>query len=677
MSPEPRGGRGGSRYDGGGRRVSRPQTDRPKRRSFRSPQQLKTSAQDFSKRAKILQVLGGLVVALLIARLGWVQLVAGPEFSARAADQRAATIVDPATRGSINDRDGNAMAFTMEARALTVHPNQIRHDMEERHRLWPDEYDEPETRMEELAEALPEMIGVRDLDEVARNSGGRRRVADEEDESEDSVPRPADISSSEILEKLQDDSSYYEVLVRNVDPDKAAEVVRQFPELVAERQNIRQYPNGAVAANVVGKIGMDDVGQFGFESSMESTLQGVNGSRTVDLATTGIPIPGSTRDVVDPEDGVSYNLTLDIDMQYYVQQQVDQAAQNSGANSASAVVMDAKTGQVMALAQSGTANPNRDIGAEVEDGRNLSNDPVTRAFEPGSVAKIITAMAAIEDGQTTPDEVFTVPGQIDMAGVTVRDAWDHGDELYTTTGIFSKSSNVGTLMLAERIGQDRFAELLNLLGLGRPTGIELPGETGGIVPSRDTWDYGTFANLPIGQGMAMSLVQMAGIYQTVANDGQRIPPTIVASETNAEGVTTEAELPPSVQVVSPETAHTMLEMFQGVVQEDPTGVQSGTGTEAAIEGYQIAGKTGTAQKIDPNTGRYSDSAYYITFAGVAPVDDPRFVVAIMLDEPERGVHGDGGQSAAPLFHDIATWALNHYNVPPSPPSEGMLLLDAG
>ncbi|WP_084142218.1 peptidoglycan D,D-transpeptidase FtsI family protein [Corynebacterium sputi] len=685
MSPVPRGGRDGSRYDGRGRRVSADSTSRTKpprnraepRGGFRNPQRLATSPEDFRKRAKLLQILGAIVVALLIGRLGWVQLVAGPEFSARAADQRAATIMDPATRGAINDRDGNALAFTMEARALTVHPNQIRSDMEERHRLWPETYGEPDERLTELAEALPEMIGVRDLDEVARSASSRRREHQEEEEVEDSVPRPADISSSEILEKLQDESSSYEVLVRNVDPDKASEVVQTFPELVAERQNIRQYPNGAVAANVVGKIGMDDVGQFGFEASRDATLQGVNGSRTVDLASNGVAIPGSTRDVVDPEDGVSYDLTLDIDMQYYVQQQVDQAAQNSGANSASAVVMDSHTGEVMAMAQSATANPNRDIGNEIEEGRNLANDPVSRAFEPGSVAKIITAMAAIEDGLTTPDEVMTVPGQIDMAGVTVRDAWEHGDEQYTSTGIFGKSSNVGTLMLAERVGQDRFAELLNLLGLGRATGIELPGESGGIVPSRETWDYGTFANLPIGQGMAMSLIQMASIYQTVANDGVRVPPSIVSSETTADGTVIENELPESVRVVSPETARTVTEMFQGVVQSDPTGVQSGTGSEGAIEGYQVSGKTGTAQKIDPDTGRYSDSAYYITFAGIAPADNPRFVVAIMLDEPERGVHGEGGQSAAPLFHDIASWALNRYNVPPSPPSEGMLLLDAG
>lgn len=684
MSPVPRGGRDGSRYDGRGRRVSADSTSRTKpprnrpepRGGFRAPQRLATSPEDFRKRARLLQILGAVVVALLIGRLGWVQLVAGPEFSARAADQRAATIIDPATRGAINDRDGNALAFTMEARALTVHPNQIRSDMEERHRLWPETYGEPEERLIELSEALPEMIGVRDLDEVARSRNGRRREHQEEEE-EATVPRPADISSSEILEKLQDESSSYEVLVRNVDPDKASEVVQRFPELVAERQNIRQYPNGAVAANVVGKIGMDDVGQFGFEASRDATLQGVNGSRTVDLASNGVAIPGSTRDVVDPEDGVSYNLTLDIDMQYYVQQQVDQAAQNSGAKSASAVVMDSHTGEVMAMAQSATANPNRDIGNEIEEGRNLSNDPVTRAFEPGSVAKIITALAAIEDGLTTPDEVMTVPGQIDMAGVTVRDAWEHGDEQFTTTGIFGKSSNVGTLMLAERVGQDRFAELLNLLGLGRATGIEQPGESGGIVPSRETWDYGTFANLPIGQGMAMSLIQMASIYQTVANDGVRVPPSIVASETSADGTVVEKELPESVRVVSPETARTVTEMFQGVVQSDPTGVQSGTGPEGAIEGYQISGKTGTAQKIDPDTGRYSDSSYYITFAGIAPADNPRFVVAIMLDEPERGVHGEGGQTAAPLFHDIASWALNRYNVPPSPPSEGMLLLDAG
>ena len=289
--------------------------------------------------------------------------------------------------------------------------------------------------------------------------------------------------------------------------------------------------------------------------------------------------------------------------------------------------------------RSDTANPNRDIGREVEDGRNIGNSPVSTPFEPGSVAKIITAAGAIEDGVTTPDEVITVPGSIHMSDVTVADAWQHGPEPFTTTGIFGKSSNVGTLMLADRLGPDRFAELLHDFGMGQSTQVELPGESAGLVPQRPQWSGGTFANLPIGQGMAMSLLQMTGVYQAIANDGVRIPPRIIKSTTTPDGTVVPAERPDSVEVVSPETARTVRDMFQSVLQSDPTGRQSGTAAGDGIEGYQLTGKTGTAQKVDPDTGRYSNSKYHITFAGIAPADDPRFVIGIMLDEPVRGVHG--------------------------------------
>lgn len=620
-----------------------------------------------------MQFFGAIVVVVLIARLGWVQLWVGPDLAERAQNQRSVEIVDAARRGSITDRNGAQLAFTMEARSITAHPSRLREHIEEAHRLWPDEWPDYDTRIKDIAKELPALAGVQDVDK-SKNDEKRRRQAPEKP-AEDSVrATPTGVSSKEILDKLKDENSSYAVLIRNVDPDKAAAIVKKFPELVAERQDIRQYPNGATAANVIGKIGMDGVGQFGFEASRDGTLQGINGGKTIDLSATGIAIPGTTRNVHKAVDGTNYELTLDLDMQYYVQQQVDQARQNSGAKDASAVVLDSKTGEILAMAQAGTANPNRDIGVEVEQGRTINNSAVSNPFEPGSVAKIITAAAAIEDGVTTPDEVLQVPGSIEMAGVTVKDAWEHGTEAFTTTGVFGKSSNVGTLMLAERLGQDRFAEMLHLMGLGQSTGVELPGESSGLVPQRPQWSGGTFANLPIGQGMAMTLLQMTGVYQTLANDGERIAPRIIRSSTAPDGTKTDTPTPEPVRVVSPETAKTVRAMFESVVQADDSGLQSGTAAGNGLEGYRLTGKTGTAQKVDPDTGAYSNSKYYITFAGIAPADNPRFVIGIMLDEPVRGVHGEGGTSAAPLFKDIAAWALNRYNVPLSAPREGKLLL---
>lgn len=668
-----------------------PSTPREERRRAHRPltagERLATGRDDFAGRRRVVQAIGLVVAVLLVGRLGWVQLLKGPELSERAAMQRTVQMVDPAHRGSILDRNGETIAFTMEARTITVHPSSLRSEMEERHRLWPETFGTPDERVHEIARDLPGILDVPDLDQQRDSTRGRRRVGEGAAEAEGAAAKPDGISPEEILRKLTNEKSSYEILVRNVDPDKAAEAVRRFPELVAERQDIRHYPNGAVAANVVGKIGMDGVGQFGFEAARDAMLQGVNGGRTIDVAvapvqdgadgdgpkSVSIAIPGSIRDELDPIDGTSYELTLDMEMQYYVQQQVQQAKDMSGAKGASAVVLDARTGDVLAMAQDDTANPNRDIGKEVEAGRDIGNAPVTSPFEPGSVAKIITAAAAIEDGVTTPDEVHQVPGSIDMAGVTVKDAWDHGTEAFTTTGIFGKSSNVGTLMLAQKVGDKRFAEMLEKFGLGQTTGIELPAESPGLVPSHEQWSGGTFANLPIGQGMAMTLLQMTGMYQAVANDGVRMPPRIIKSSTAPDGTVTPAERPEGVHVVSPETSATLRHMFQAVLQKDPTGINDGTGADGALEGYQLAGKTGTAQKVDQDTGAYSNSMYYITFAGIAPADDPRVVIGIMLDEPVRGVHGQGGQSAAPLFRDIAAWAMDHYNVPPSPPADPMTL----
>jgi len=260
-----------------------------------------------------------------------------------------------------------------------------------------------------------------------------------------------------------------------------------------------------------------------------------------------------------------------------------------------------------------------------------------------------------------------------MAGVTVRDAWDHGNVNYTTTGIFGKSSNVGTLMIAQLVGEDTYAQYLDKFGIGKPTGIELPTESAGLLPAREQWSGGTFANLPIGQGMSWTLLQMASVYQAIANGGERIEPRIIDSVTAPDGTVIDQPEPARTRVVSKHTAATVLDMFQAVTQSDPTGVNRGTAPDAAIPGYQVSGKTGTAQQVDPVTHAYSNSDYWITFAGIAPSNDPRFVIALMLDDPERGVHGGGGQTAAPLFKDIASWLIERDNVTPVPPGEPHVL----
>lgn len=577
-----------------------------------------------------------LVLVVAAAQLFNLQISNAAGLRAEAAGQLKVTDVQKAVRGSIVDRNDDKLAFTIEARALTFQPVKVRKQLEEEKAKDPDEPD-PDTRLREIAT------------EIATRLNNRP-------------------DAKTLLGKLTSKDSFA-YLARAVDPAVAEAIMAKFPEVGSERQDIRQYPGGSLAANIVGGIDWDGHGLLGLEDSMDAKLAGTDGSVTYDRGSDGVMIPGSMRNRHEAVDGSTVQLTLDDDIQFYVQQQVQQAKDVSGASNVSAVVLDAKTGEVLAMSNDNTFDPSQDIGRQGT--RQMGNPAVASPFEPGSVNKIVTAATAIEMGLTNPDEVLSVPGSIDMGGVTVKDAWNHGVDQYTTTGVFGKSSNVGTLMLAQRVGPEKFAEMLTKFGLGERTGVGLPGESAGLVPPIDQWSGSSFANLPIGQGLSMTLLQMAGMYQAIANDGVRIPPRVVKAIVGADGTRTAEEAPEGVRVVSPETAVAVRNMLRATIQRDPRGVQQGTGWQAAVEGYQIAGKTGTAQQINPNCGCYYDDHYWITFAGLAPSDNPRYVIGIMADNPHRTADGQPGTTMAPLFHNIAAWLLQRENVPlsadPGPP----------
>lgn len=626
-----------------------------------------------NRRARFITAAFLAVAVVLIGRLAWVQVVWAPDLQQQAEAQRARLYMEPARRGEIVDRSGNQLAYTMQARSLTVSPNVLRRELREQQDtqmqidgVSPEAIDaQLDARVEDIlrtmANEIPAMISAA---EKERGRGGAGA----------STSESASVSSKDILEKLHATSDY-EVLVRNVDPDVAAQVAEKFHGVAADHQDIRKYPNGAIGENIVGKVSMDGQGQFGLEASSDSILTGINGRAKEDVSVDGQSIPGTLRDAVPAVDGASIRLTIDLDLQNFVQQTLQQAKENSLAKGAEAVVLDARTAEVLAMANTDTIDPNGDLEKQLKEGRDFDNNAVSAPFEPGSVAKIITAAASIEEGQTTPEEVHQVPGSIQMAGVTVNDAWQHGVAPYTTAGIFGKSSNVGTLQLAQRLGEDRYWDYLQRFGVGQTTGIELPNESAGLVPVREQWSGGTFANLPIGQGMSWTALQMASVYQTLANGGERIEPRVISSVTDANGEEVPQEEPARTRVVSEKTARTVVDMFRSTFQQDPAGVNSGTAQGNELPGYQLAGKTGTAQKVNPETGAYSQNQFWITFAGIAPADDPRFVVAIMLDEPQRGPleGGAGGQSSAPVFREIASWLINRENLPQSPPAEPYVL----
>jgi cell division protein FtsI (penicillin-binding protein 3) len=585
-----------------------------------------------------------LVAALVAAGLKLIQ-VQGFEAEALAAAaerQRTTKINIWPVRGSILDRNGKELAFSVESRKLAFQPNAMRKQYAEYNKeiAEGDSDAEPidfDKRTQEIAALLREKLGDR-------------------------------VSESALLETLRGDKNYV-YLVDDVEPAIAREIRDRFPEIIDEYRAQREYPGGTLASNIIGVANWRSEdpdtnnhnlhGLQGLEILRDTQLAGTPGQQTVATQEgSKVVIPGTERDLVPATDGSNVVLTIDADLQYVLQESLAGYMTRSGAKGGSAVIMDAKTGEVYALANDKSFNPNDDNWTPEQ----MGNAAVSNPYEPGSVNKLVTALCAIEDGITEPDDVHTVKDSIKIADRTIGDAWDHGTLRLTTTGIFAKSSNVGTLQLAQECGPDRFAQLLGDLGLGKRTGVGLPGETPGQVLPRGQWSGSTFGNLPIGQGLSMTVLQMAGMYQTIANDGVRVPPRIVSATVDPDGTRVPEPRPKGERVVSEETAKTVRDMFRAVVQEGE-GQNNGTGHAAALTGYQISGKTGTAQKIDPATGGYSKSKYWITFAGILPADDPRFVVGIMLDEPNYSGGPPEGRSAAPLFHDIASYLAQRYNIP--------------
>src|ERR687893_139317 len=593
---------------------------RPRRRHRRG-----SSAGSLRNRLVVGRV--ALVVSLVAAGLKLVQVqgLQAAELSARAANQRTTVQTLSAERGTITDRNGTPLAFSVQAMALYAQPNRI---VAEQRAVRAD----PDLHKQAMARRIAQVLGP-------------------------------PVIEQEILSQLRSDRTTV-LLAPLVQPAQARTIQQEFPEVSAEHREIRQYPGGELAANVLGVANWraDERkvrGLVGLENYADTWLAGRDGRRVVDTGEgSDAIIPGSECAVQPPVPGSGLELTLDSDLQFTLQQMLGDFARKYRAQGASAVVLDARTAEVYAMANDVTFDPNNLASATPEL---LANPAVSAPFEPGSVNKVVTAAAAIESGVVQPGTPLRVPGHIRVADRTVSDAWSHGILNLTFTGVLARSSNVGTLLTARRVGEDRFVDMLQRMGLGQRTELGLPGESAGRVPARDQWSGSTFANLPIGQGLSMTVLQMAGMYQAIANDGVRIPPRIVRAEIAPDGTRTATPRPEGVRVVSPETARTVRDMLRAVVQDEPG--QQGTSPQAALAGYQIAGKTGTAQQVNPACGCYSNSNYWINFAGILPADAPRFVVGITLDDPAVG-------NAAPLFHDIASYLAGRYQIPlsagPSP-----------
>ncbi|MFC4856264.1 peptidoglycan D,D-transpeptidase FtsI family protein [Actinophytocola glycyrrhizae] len=586
-----------------------------------------------------------LIAALVAAGLKLIQ-VQGFEaeaLAAKAERQRMTGIDLPAHRGSILDRNGMALAFSVESRSLAFQPRAQRKEIDTYNKNLKD------------GKVKGEPLNFdTETENMARFMAGKL----------DGV-----VSEGELLGLLRKDANFV-YLVDNVQPAVAREIQEEYPSIISEYRAEREYPGKSTAANIIGVANWrtddrdtskhDLHGLAGLELLRDNELAGTRGHQEVatEEGNDGVVIPGTERDVRPAVDGYDLELTIDADLQYFLQQALADYVGRARARGGSAVIMDARNGEVYALANDKTFDPST-AGWDPEA---MGNPAVSNAYEPGSVNKIVTALCAIDQNITSPLDVHQVNGSIPVADRVVHDAWNHGPLPLTTTGIFAKSSNVGTLMLAQECGPERFSELLKKLGIGTRTGVGLSGESPGRVPPRGQWSGSTFGNLPIGQGLMMTVLQMAGMYQAVANDGVRVPPRVVSAMVTPEGERIPEPRPEPVRVVDAKTAKTVRDMFRATVQDADTP-DNGTGVPAALTGYQISGKTGTAQQFDEELGRYSKVKHWITFAGILPADDPRFVVGIMLDQPEYVGGPPEGKSAAPLFHDIASHLAQTYNIP--------------
>ncbi|WP_062377394.1 peptidoglycan D,D-transpeptidase FtsI family protein [Demequina pelophila] len=425
------------------------------------------------------------------------------------------------------------------------------------------------------------------------------------------------------------------------------------PELVEKRI----YPNDDLAGNVIGfmggtESGSGQTGLAGVELAYQDELLGTPGSMTYERGTGGTIIPTGVREETDAVPGSDVVLTIDRDIQWYTQERVAEAVAETGADRVTVVVQDATNGELLALVDSGAVDPNNPSATDAAD---RGSRAVSTVFEPGSTAKVITMAAALEEGVATPLSQYIAPYTYTTDNnQTFRDSHEHDDEKLTLAGILATSSNTGTVQVGEKLSVETRYEYLEKFGFGSATGVGLEGEAAGILRDWRDWDGRTKWAVLFGQGVAVTALQATEVFAIVANDGVRIQPTVVKGFRADDGTFVEREREEDTRIISEETAAALLTMMEDVTQE------GGTAPAAAIDGYRVAGKTGTAQAAGASGGLTSIVA---SFIGIAPADDPRIVVSVISHDPKTTIWG--GTAAAPVFKDVATFALQSLRVPPS------------
>jgi cell division protein FtsI (penicillin-binding protein 3) len=546
-----------------------------------------------NRRIRLLAAVFAFMLALALARAGWLQAVRAGSLDRLAASQHRETVAMPAHRGTIYDRVGSELALGSPAITVYADPRQIR---------------DPRA----AAVAAGEELGL-DPDKLYPLLTDRSRGFVY-------VARQAATESARALEE------------------------RDIPGFGFYAEEKRIYPQGRVGSSVLGYAGIDNTGLAGIEKTLDKVLTGEGGEKTIVKDPFGRTL--AVADAKPRRDGQDVYLTIDHTIQSQVERVLEQTVSRWTATSASAVVMDPRTGGILALAVAPGYDSNR--FSQVSDDRKR-NRAVTDTYEPGSTFKVVTVAGALETGVITPSTEYTLPYQIQVADRKIHDAEPRGTETMTVDEILTRSSNVGVVTIAEALGRERIVRWIDRFGFGRRTGIEFPGETKGIVLPADRWSGSTIGNVPIGQGIAVTPLQMAAAYGALANKGVWVQPHLVERIGGQKAVE-----PRRRRVLTTRTAAQMRRMLRDVVEE-------GSGTAAQVPGYRIAGKTGTAAKPDPQGG-YSTSDYVASFVGFVPAKDPRLVILVTVDEPRGAIWG--GVVAAPAFAEIAKFALQYLEVPP-------------
>jgi cell division protein FtsI (penicillin-binding protein 3) len=540
------------------------------------------------------------VMSVVAARVVDLQAVQGPTLAASALKDRTRTVVLPATRGDITDMSGVPLATTVAARNVTVDQTMVKDIAGE-------------------ARQLAVVLGG-DAEAYAQRMTGTRRFV---------------------------------YLAKNVTPDVWAKVAAlKLPGVFSEPTTTRIYPAGEVAANVVGHVRADGTGGSGLEYGFDEELAGIAGTQVYQSSAKGTEIPTVASSGTDPVAGTGVRLTIDRDLQWVAQSAIAEKVKEARADSGTVVVMDPRTGQIRALATVPTFDPNRPADAAQAD---VQNRAVSDVFEPGSTSKIMTMAAVIEERKAGPLTKLVIPPVLKRPAKTWHDHDPHGRLKLTLNGVLAKSSNIGTILAAEKIGGDTLYSYLKKFGIGEPTGLRFPGESEGYVPPPSKWSATSFGTIAFGQGLSVTAVQAASVFATIANDGVRVEPTLVAGFTGPDGTYQEAPAADSTRVVSVSTAQTVRQMLESVVSDE------GTAPKAAIPGYRVAGKTGTANRIDDACGCYR--GYTASFIGMAPADNPTLVVAVFLQNPRNGHFG--GVLAGPVFKKVMTFGLEHSRTPPT------------